>query len=255
LVSPPILAYPDFDETFFIMSDACPIAVGAVLMQRQNGRDRVIYYASQALDATQQKWLHKKDGISEIECYGIVWATKKFRPYIDRRPFIIYTDHSALTWLFKTGSQSSNGKLARWAVHLQSLDFTVVHRSGSQMGCADGLSRLPPYEQLDDVIGSYGHRYDGEHDEWIRTSVSVVCAVSPQSDPTGPFAHDLHPHGSGYDPDPPPDPGTDLLDPGEEQDEADVNEEERDEADTASRPEVFQVTTYPDTIERSTIFL
>ncbi|KAH9134953.1 hypothetical protein AeRB84_019408 [Aphanomyces euteiches] len=142
LVSPPILAYPNFDETFFIMSDACPIAVGAVLMQRQNGRDRVIHYASQALDATQQKWIHKKDGISEIECYGIVWATKKFRPYIDRRPFIIYTDHSALSWLFKTGSQSSNGKLARWAV----------------------------------------------------------------------------------------DPGTDLLDPGEEQDEADVNEEERDEA-------------------------
>ncbi|KAH9086314.1 hypothetical protein LEN26_020244 [Aphanomyces euteiches] len=96
LVSPPILAYPDFDEPFFILVDACPVAVGAVLMQRQDNRDRVIAYASQALDATQQKWIHQKDGISEIECYGIVWATKKFRPYIDRRPFTIYTDHSAL---------------------------------------------------------------------------------------------------------------------------------------------------------------
>ncbi|KAH9102717.1 hypothetical protein AeMF1_020755, partial [Aphanomyces euteiches] len=96
LVSPPILAYPDFDKPFFILVDACPVAVGAVLMQRQDNRDRVIAYASQALDATQQKWIHKKDGISEIECYGIVWATKKFRPYIDRRPFTIYTDHSAL---------------------------------------------------------------------------------------------------------------------------------------------------------------
>ncbi|KAH9125831.1 hypothetical protein AeMF1_003624 [Aphanomyces euteiches] len=132
LVSPPILAYPDFDKPFFILVDACPVAVGAVLMQRQDNRDRVIAYASQALDATQQKWIHKKDGISEIECYGIVWATKKFRPYIDRRPFTIYTDHSALVWLFKTGSHSSNGKLARWAVHLQSLDFTVVHRPGAQ---------------------------------------------------------------------------------------------------------------------------
>ncbi|KAH9078216.1 hypothetical protein Ae201684P_019721 [Aphanomyces euteiches] len=72
LVSPPILAYPDFDKPFFFLVDACPVAVGAVLMQRQDNRDRVIAYASQALDATQQKWIHKKDGISEIECYGIV---------------------------------------------------------------------------------------------------------------------------------------------------------------------------------------
>ncbi|KAH9081378.1 hypothetical protein LEN26_021318 [Aphanomyces euteiches] len=110
LVSPPILAYPIFEDPFFVMVDACPIAVGAVLMQRQDGRDRVIHYASQALDATQQKWIHKKDGISGIECYGVVWATKKFRPYIDRRPFTIYTDHSALVWLFKTGSQFQQRK-------------------------------------------------------------------------------------------------------------------------------------------------
>ncbi|KAH9092368.1 hypothetical protein LEN26_018453 [Aphanomyces euteiches] len=43
LVSPPILAYPIFEDPFFIMVDACPIAVGAVLMQRQDGRDRFIH--------------------------------------------------------------------------------------------------------------------------------------------------------------------------------------------------------------------
>ncbi|KAH9142693.1 hypothetical protein AeRB84_013249 [Aphanomyces euteiches] len=43
LVSPPILAYPIFEDPFFVMVDACPIAVGAVLMQRQDGRDRVLH--------------------------------------------------------------------------------------------------------------------------------------------------------------------------------------------------------------------
>ncbi|KAH9106807.1 hypothetical protein AeMF1_017692 [Aphanomyces euteiches] len=36
LVSPPILAYPVFEDPFFVMVDACPIAVGAVLMQRKD---------------------------------------------------------------------------------------------------------------------------------------------------------------------------------------------------------------------------
>ncbi|KAF0721971.1 hypothetical protein Ae201684_018793 [Aphanomyces euteiches] len=180
LVSPPILAYPDFDKPFFILVDACPVAVGAVLMQRQDNRDRVIAYTSQALDATQQKWIHKKDGISEIECYGIVRATKKFRPYIDRRPFTIYTDHSALVWLCKTGSHSSNGKLARWAVHLQSLDFTVVHRPGSQIGCADGLSRLPTEASLEPIQTSDSYRYDGQHEEWVLQDTVFIAATSLQ---------------------------------------------------------------------------
>ncbi|KAH9078578.1 hypothetical protein Ae201684P_019659 [Aphanomyces euteiches] len=97
----------------------------------------------QVLDATQRRWINKKDGTSEIECFGLVWATTKFRPYIDKRHFTIYTDHAALVWLFKVGSKSGNSKLARWIIQLQALDFTVIHRPGTAMGCADGLSRLP----------------------------------------------------------------------------------------------------------------
>ncbi|KAF0772430.1 hypothetical protein AaE_002297 [Aphanomyces astaci] len=143
LASPPILAYPDFGLPFIVYVDACPIAVGAVLMQKQSGRERVIAYASQALNQTQQRWINKKDGTSEIECFGIVWATSKFRAYLDRRHFTLYTDHVALAWLFKSGSHSTNAKLARWVSHLQSFQFTVTHRLGVNMGCADGLSRLP----------------------------------------------------------------------------------------------------------------
>ncbi|KAH9149561.1 hypothetical protein AeRB84_007395, partial [Aphanomyces euteiches] len=112
-------------------------------MQKQDKHERVIAYTSQALDATQRRWINKKDGTSEIECFGLVWATTKFRPYIDKRHFTIYTDHGALVWLFKVGSKSGNSKLARWIIQLQALDFTVIHRPGTAMGCADGLSRLP----------------------------------------------------------------------------------------------------------------
>ncbi|KAH9133302.1 hypothetical protein AeRB84_020594, partial [Aphanomyces euteiches] len=124
LVSPPVLAHPDFDLPFSIWVDASHIAVGAVLMQKQQGKNRVIAYASQSLSKAQAKWINKDSGISEIECYGVVWATRKFRPYIDRRHFTLYTDHEALTWLFNTGTRSGNHKLARWAMELQGLDYT-----------------------------------------------------------------------------------------------------------------------------------
>ncbi|KAH9085757.1 hypothetical protein Ae201684P_005459 [Aphanomyces euteiches] len=142
LVSPPILAHPDFDLPFSIWVDASHIAVGSVLMQKQQNKNRVIAYASQSLTKAQQKWISKEMGISEIECWGIVLATRKFRPYIDRRHFDIYTDHEALTWLFNTGSRSGNHKLARWAMEIQGLDYTVIHRPGELNGAADGLSRL-----------------------------------------------------------------------------------------------------------------
>ncbi|ETV66272.1 hypothetical protein H257_17241 [Aphanomyces astaci] len=179
LASPPILAYPDFELPFTVFVDACPIALGAVLMQEPRGRHRGIAYASQALDASQQKWIKKKDGVSEIECYGLVWATTKFRPYLDRRHFTVYTDHAALVWLYKTGSKSGNGKLARWAVHLQSLDFTVVHRPGAQMGCADGLSRLPIESQGEPTPSAY--LWDAETEDFSAVPLPAggprVCSI------------------------------------------------------------------------------
>ncbi|KAH9123886.1 hypothetical protein AeMF1_005257 [Aphanomyces euteiches] len=216
LVSPPILAYPDFDKPFFILVDACPVAVGAVLMQRQDNRDRVIAYASQALDATQQKWIHKKDGISEIECYGIVWATKKFRPYIDRRPFTIYTDHSAL--VCKMGGSSAKPRFRR--------------RSPTrlQMGCADGLSGLPTEASLELIQTSDSYCYDGQYEEWVLQDTVFMAATiaSNQNNPVDPTERnpgfptptriDSNPVTS--DPDsqnpavpPIPDPGTDLPSP------------------------------------------
>ncbi|KAH9147368.1 hypothetical protein AeRB84_008998, partial [Aphanomyces euteiches] len=69
LVSPPVLAHPDFDLPFSIWVDASHIAVGAVLMQKQQGKNRVIAYASQSLSKAQAKWINKDSGISEIECY------------------------------------------------------------------------------------------------------------------------------------------------------------------------------------------
>ncbi|KAE9010335.1 hypothetical protein PR001_g15111 [Phytophthora rubi] len=97
-MKPTILVYPDGKKRFKLNVDSSRYAVGACLMQEVDDRDRVVAYASKLLTGSQKNWITKQDGISEIECWGVVWATRAFRCYLDKRGFDLYRDHQALTW-------------------------------------------------------------------------------------------------------------------------------------------------------------
>ena len=49
LVRPPILAYPQFHLPFIVATDASGCAIGAVLSQEQQGKEKVIAYWSRQL--------------------------------------------------------------------------------------------------------------------------------------------------------------------------------------------------------------
>ncbi|KAG3248985.1 hypothetical protein PI124_g6336 [Phytophthora idaei] len=53
--------------------------------------------------------------------------------------FRLVTDHAALKWLMT--SKDLAGKLYRWAIQLQELDFEIVHRPGGSNVAADALSK------------------------------------------------------------------------------------------------------------------
>ena len=63
------------------------------------------------------------------------------RHYLIGKPFIIRTDHGALTWL--RNFKSPEGQLARWLEKLQEYQFTIIHRPGLKHSNADALSRIP----------------------------------------------------------------------------------------------------------------
>ena len=48
LITSPILTFPDFDQPFYVMTDACLDGLGAVLAQYRDGREHVIAYAARA---------------------------------------------------------------------------------------------------------------------------------------------------------------------------------------------------------------
>ena len=80
LKSPEVIAFPDFDLPFFINCDASNQGLGAVLYQNQDGRDRVICYASRTLSNAEKNY-HFHSG--KLEFLALKWAiTDRFSDYL-----------------------------------------------------------------------------------------------------------------------------------------------------------------------------
>ncbi|GJX07341.1 reverse transcriptase domain-containing protein [Tanacetum coccineum] len=90
-----ILVSPDWDLPFEIMCDASDFAVGAVLGQRKEKHFQPIHYASKTLSDAQTHYT-----TTEKELLVVVYAFEKFRSYLVLSNTIVYTDHSALKYLF-----------------------------------------------------------------------------------------------------------------------------------------------------------
>ena len=143
LLEPPILAYPVFDGTEFILqTDASRTGLGFILAQKQDGKERVISYGGRALNKAERNYT-----VTEIEALAVVEGIKKYAPYLQHSTkFTVVTDHCALKWLF--GNKNTGGRLARWALKLQSYNFDVIHIKGRNNSNADALSRID-YGRMD----------------------------------------------------------------------------------------------------------
>ena len=135
ITSYPILRQPDFKRKFVIYTDASGYALGAILTQRdENNVEYVCVYASRSLKGAEVHY-----GITEKECLAVVWGIKYFFVYVSGTTFDVVTDHIALKWLMNT--KEATGRLARWALYLQSFDFTIIFRQGKNHANVDAVSR------------------------------------------------------------------------------------------------------------------
>lgn len=90
LLEAPVLAIPDFQKQFMVITDASDRGIGAVL--QQGGHP--IAFISKALGPRNR-------GLStyEKECLAILFAVEQWRPYLQHNEFVICTDQRSLIHL------------------------------------------------------------------------------------------------------------------------------------------------------------
>ena len=136
LTSTPILAYPELGSKFILDTDASDAALGAVLSQIQDGKEKVIAYMSKSMNVHERAYC-----ITRKELLAVIIALKHFHNYLYGQEVTVRTDNAAVSWM--RSLKVPTGQVARWIQELNTYNLTVIHRCGKSHTNADALSRKP----------------------------------------------------------------------------------------------------------------
>ncbi|GJU79540.1 reverse transcriptase domain-containing protein [Tanacetum coccineum] len=102
--------------------------------QRKNKHFQPIHYASKTMNEAQTHYT-----TTEKELLAVVYAFEKFRSYLVMSKSIVYTDHSAIKYLFaKKGLRQDSC----CGSYFQEFDIEIRDKKGAENLAADHLSRL-----------------------------------------------------------------------------------------------------------------
>ena len=136
-MSTDVTGYPLNDAGQFVLDvDASAVGIGGILKQVQSDRERVIVYASRALNKAERNYCIT---ITEKELLAVRYYVEYFRQYLLGRRFTVRAEHQALVWLYRLKEPS--GKVAKWIEILSHYDFAIKYRPGRKQGHCDALSR------------------------------------------------------------------------------------------------------------------
>ncbi|KAJ7985934.1 hypothetical protein DPEC_G00345610 [Dallia pectoralis] len=181
LQNAPILAYANFDQPFLVYTDASLEGLGAVLSQVQDGKERVIAYASRSLSTTERN--DQNYSSFKLELLALNWAiTEKFKDYLWGASFTVFTDNNPLVHLdtAKLGAVEQ-----RWVAQLANFTFTVKYRPGAANRNADVLSRLPGEVRVTSVEVEGGSQVGSDQDsrEPLQREEPTLWAIRQEEDP------------------------------------------------------------------------
>ncbi|GBG62864.1 hypothetical protein CBR_g34235 [Chara braunii] len=135
-----VLGVPYFDDErerpFIIEADDGPIALGGVLVQRdENGKERSLRFESRTLNSVERGYIQfRKEHLAILHCLRV------FRHYIMGRRFILRTDSTAVIGAVKR-HQQVDATVSRWIAHILTYDF-ISEKVPTDKNRVDGLGRV-----------------------------------------------------------------------------------------------------------------
>ena len=137
LTSAPVLVLPDTSKDFVVFCDASLQGLGCVLMQEGH----VVAYASRQLKPHEHNY-----PTHDLELAAVVYALKKWRPYLFGNRCEIFSDHKSLKYLFT--QPDLNLRQRRWLELIKDYDVSLNYQPGKANVVAEALSRKSYYNNL-----------------------------------------------------------------------------------------------------------
>ena len=109
--------------------------LGVSLIQKHNGEDQPIAFASKSLTDMETRYAN-----NERELLAIVFAWQHFSTYLLGRSFIAESDHKLLEMITMKNLVNVPPHLQRMLLELQRYNVTIKYHPGAQMQLADALS-------------------------------------------------------------------------------------------------------------------
>ena len=108
LVKSPVLHLPDSKGRFHSYSDTSKFATGSVLYQIQNGKPKLVAYASKRFSEAARNY-----SITELEMSGLAINVASFAHLMKRVDFDAIEDHLALTHIIKSKAELTTARIKR----------------------------------------------------------------------------------------------------------------------------------------------
>ena len=134
LIKPPVLHMPNKAGRFHLHSDTSKFATGSTLYQIQNGRPRLIAYASKRLPEAAKSY-----SITELELCSLAINITSFSHLLKRVDFDAIVDHLAIMHIIKSKMEPATTRIKRLLELISSYSFNLYYMKGKDMTLSNFL--------------------------------------------------------------------------------------------------------------------
>ena len=136
LTNPPVLHLPRAEGRFILYSDTSIEGTGSSLWQMQEGKAKLIGYASKTLPEACSRY-----SVTELEMTGLLVNMNLWKNLLKHRKFDAAVDHVAVTEIMKAKTEPATTRIMRLLDRLSAYSFNLYYVKGRDMILADYLSR------------------------------------------------------------------------------------------------------------------
>ena len=136
LTNPPVLHLPKAEGRFILYSDTSIEGTGSSLWQIQEGKPRLIGYASKTLPEACSRY-----SVTELEMTGLLVNVNLSKNLLKHREFDVAVDHVAVAQIMKAKTEPAATRIMRLLDRLSAYSFNLYYVKGRDMILSDYLSR------------------------------------------------------------------------------------------------------------------